>query len=170
MTFCRLWLLAAFILFAHTGPCCLPGPGVRKSFAAEEQYRSLVEDAWDITYSIASDGTISSISPSRQAAIAWTPEELSGKPFLSIIHPDDVQQATEMFQTVLNGEQRDRSTTELRVRTRAGEYRIGEFRSTQARQDGKVIGIQQCATLWNTDGWSKSSRRAKQIPTVRECQ
>jgi PAS domain S-box-containing protein len=144
MTFLsRLWLPAAFILFSAYGARLLARTmrSGKRFRASEEQYRNLVEGAWDITYSIANDGTISSISPSCQSATDWTPEELSGKPFLSIIHPDDAQQATEMFQTVLNGKQRDRSTTELRVRTRSGEYRIGEFRSTQARLDGKVIGI-----------------------------
>ena len=139
----RFWLLAAFILFGAYGSLLLARTrrSEKKFRAAEEQYRNLVEGAWDITYSISSNGMISSISPSCQASLGRSPDELSGKPFLSIIHPDDVLQASEMFHSVLMGQRRDRSTTELRVRSRSGEYRIGEFRSTQALQDGKVIGI-----------------------------
>ncbi len=139
----HLLLLAAFILFGAYGARLLARTrrSEKRFRAAEAQYRNLVESAWDITYSISNNGTISAISPSCQAATGWTPEELSGKHFLSIIHPDDVQQATEMFHAVLSGGQSDRSMKELRVRARSGDYRIEEFRSTQVLQDGKVIGI-----------------------------
>jgi len=106
---------------------------------SEERYRRLVENTPEVIYSLsAGDGTITSLNPAFERITGWSRAEWLGKPFMSIIHPDDLSLAAETFQQVSCGEAT--SPYELRILSKSGEYLIGEFKSVPNIEKGKVVG------------------------------
>jgi PAS domain-containing protein len=57
---------------------------------AEAQYRLLADNATDIVTRHDTAGTYLYVSPSIEAFLGYTPEELLGRTSLELIHPDDV--------------------------------------------------------------------------------
>ena len=106
---------------------------------SEERYRNLVETAPDVIYTISPQGTLTSLNSSFETITGWSRSEWLEKPFLDLIHPDDLATATEQFQRVLQGEIPPRF--ERRVRAKSGEYLTGEFLHAPQWQNGKVIGV-----------------------------
>ncbi|WP_114226911.1 MULTISPECIES: PAS domain S-box protein [Sphingomonas] len=66
------------------------------------------------------DATITAINPAWTTLLGWSEEDLLGKPFLSLVHPDDLQATVREAQRLEEG-----LTTlrfENRYRTRAGDF------------------------------------------------
>jgi PAS domain S-box-containing protein len=106
---------------------------------SEERYHRLVENAPEVIYSLsAEDTTITSLNSAFERITGWSRAEWLGKPFMSLIHPDDLGLAVETFQQVLRGEVIQ--PYELRILSRSGEYISGEFTSVPNIEKGKVIG------------------------------
>lgn len=106
---------------------------------SEERYRSLVETAHDAIYTLDREGRITSLNRAFERITGWSRGEWVGKPFAPLIHPEDLPRATELFRRLLQGEQL--GSYELRVRSRSGDYLIGEFTSTAQVKDGEVVGV-----------------------------
>ncbi|MBU1670305.1 MAG: PAS domain S-box protein [Actinobacteria bacterium] len=106
--------------------------------ASEERFRTLVDNAPDIIYSISDDATLLTINPAVTEVLGWTPEEMVGRSFAELVHPDDFGVALETFEQALRGEVTRPYI--LRVKTRDGEYRTGEFISTPLIDKGEVVG------------------------------
>jgi two-component system, NarL family, sensor histidine kinase UhpB len=106
---------------------------------SEERYRSLVENAKDIIYTLSTEGTITSLNPCFETITGWSLAEWVGRPFPPIVHADDLPVAVEFFQRVLRGE--TPPIFELRVRAKAGMYIHGEFTETPLIKDGQVVGV-----------------------------
>jgi PAS domain S-box-containing protein len=105
---------------------------------SEERYRTIVETAPDVIYTVAADGSITSLSPAFETLTGWGPGEWIGQPFAPLVHPDDLMLAMGMFMKVLEGE--SPPNYELRIRASGGEYLIGEFRSRPQIENGAVVG------------------------------
>jgi PAS domain S-box-containing protein len=104
---------------------------------SERQYRTFVEAAPDVIYSISSDGKLISLNPAFEKITGWKREEWIGKPFTELIHPEDVNKAFVSFQKTLEGRP---ELVELRVRAKSGEYLVGEFTSVPLIEDGRIVG------------------------------
>ncbi|MCS7124756.1 MAG: PAS domain S-box protein [Candidatus Bathyarchaeota archaeon] len=104
---------------------------------SERRYRNLVEAAPDVIYTVSSGGKIVSLNPAFERITGWKCEEWIGKPFTEIIHPDDVFKAVENFQKTLAGKA---EPVELRVRSKSGDYLIGEFISVPLVENGEIVG------------------------------
>ena len=105
---------------------------------SEERYRMLVESAPDVIYSISRDSTLKSLNPAFEKITGWPVDEWMGRSFAEIVHPDDLPRAVETFEQVLRGE--SPPPYELRIRSKSGEYMVGEFVSTPHVKGGEVIG------------------------------
>jgi PAS domain S-box-containing protein len=106
---------------------------------SEERYRSLVEAAPDVIYTVsAEDGSLTSLNPAFETLTGWSRAEWLGKPLVGIVHPDDLPVAVETSQKASRGE--TQPPYELRVLSKSGEYLVGEFTSTPHVKDGKVVG------------------------------
>jgi len=106
---------------------------------SEERYRSLVEAAPDVIYTVsAEDGSLTSLNPAFETLTGWSRAEWLGKPLVGIVHPDDLPVALETSQKASRGE--TQPPYELRVLSKSGEYLVGEFTSTPHVKDGKVVG------------------------------
>ena len=104
-----------------------------------ESHKALIESARDVIYTLSPGGLVTSLNPAFEIITGWSRAEWIGKPFPSILHPDDVPSALKVFYGALRGEVSP--TLELRVRVRSGEYLVGEFVMPPLIADGKVIGI-----------------------------
>ncbi len=106
---------------------------------SEERYRSLVEAAPDVIYTVsAEDGSLTSLNPAFETLTGWSRAEWLGRSFVGIVHPDDLPVALEAFQKVSRGE--TQRPSEWRVLCKSGEYLVGEFTLTPDVRDGRVVG------------------------------
>lgn len=106
---------------------------------SEEQQRMVIETALDTVYTISGeDGLITSLNPAFESLTGWPRDEWIGKSFIEIVHPDDRSVAIEVFEKCCRGEMPP--SYELRILSKSGQYRIGEFTSTPYLKGGKVIG------------------------------
>lgn len=102
----------------------------------EQRYRHLVEDASEIIYWIALDGTISYVSPSGFRSMGYQPEEVVGRNCLEFAHPDHVEAL--------------RSETQRMLEERIDSPVHQEFRAI--RKDGSICWIGQTIRLIVNDG------------------
>lgn len=106
----------------------------------EDRYRTLVETAPDVIFTIAADDeSILSLNRSFETITGWTCAEWTGKSFLDLIHPDDVSLAAEKHRRVLEGKRTE--PFELRVLSKSGDYLIGEFIEIPQVKNEKLVGI-----------------------------
>src|SRR2546428_8994273 len=71
---------------------------------SEEKYRSLVETARDVIFTLSTNGTITSLNPAFETITGWSRAEWLGRHFARILHPDDLPLALEFLQPAWPGE------------------------------------------------------------------
>ena len=86
----------------------------------EAKYRAVFEHVGDVIYLLARDGTFNSLSPSFERLTGWQPAEWVGKPFASLVHPEDLVRATEIFEYASAG--KAAPSFELRIARKSGGY------------------------------------------------
>ncbi len=69
----------------------------------EIRFRSMIENITDIISILAPDGTVIYESPSVEAILGYTPEELIGQNAFDFVHPQDTDQVIEYFNTAISG-------------------------------------------------------------------
>jgi PAS domain S-box-containing protein len=107
---------------------------------SEERYRILFETSPDVISCVSiEDETITSLNPSFEKSTGWSRAEWIGKPFLSIIHPEDIPIAAEKYLQFLRGEVL--SPFELRILTKSGKEVIAEFMIEPETKGGKKVGF-----------------------------
>ncbi len=106
---------------------------------SEQRYRNLVENAPDVIFTIALDGTIISLNPAFETITGWPGADWLHKPFVSMLHPDDLSRALELFEHLLKRE--GIPPFELRVLRKSGDYLMAEFTVTAQIQKGSVMYI-----------------------------
>lgn len=67
------------------------------------------------------EGCFVSLNPAWHPTLGWTAKEMTGKPFLDYLHPDDIERSIAAFEVVKTGEPVLRF--ENRYRTKSGSYR-----------------------------------------------
>jgi PAS domain S-box-containing protein len=138
---------------------------------SEERYRTLVESAGVIIWSLSSDGMIATLNPAFESITGWSRDDWFGRSFVALVHPDDATRAEELFGRALGGEAL--STFELRLRARDGGERNVELISTRrvvTRERVEVVGIARDVTevrrAEQAIRLSESLRRAKETAEV----
>ena len=113
---------------------------------SEERFRTLVDSIVDVIYTLNADGTVGSLNAPFHAITGWSVEEWVGQSFADLVHPDDLPVAIEMFQRALRDE--ETPMFELRIRTKSGDYKVGEFRGKALELEGKrmVLGVSRDVT------------------------
>src|SRR5205823_4735528 len=99
----------------------------------------LCEAVREAIYTRDPDGMITSLNPAFERYTGWACSEWVGKSFAPLIHPDDLPRALETFAAVLAG--RAAKHFFLRVRTKDGRYRVGEFSKNPQLHGTKVVGV-----------------------------
>ena len=107
--------------------------------ASEERYRNLYESARDIICTIDLDGIIYSLNPVFEPITGWSRTEWVGKPFSSMLHPEDSDPARIVLESAFRGERPP--VQEWRVLSKSGEYLPEEFTVTPQFRNETVIGV-----------------------------
>lgn len=105
----------------------------------EERYKSLVENAPDAILSLDADGRFTSINPFCEKLTGWAREDWMGRPFLPLVHADDLPQAMQSFASALSG--KETPITKVRVLNKAGEFVPMEFIVTRQFRGEHVQGV-----------------------------
>ena len=106
---------------------------------SEESYRDIFETAPDVIFTISSkDATFTSLNPAFEKFSGWPAAEWLGKPFIKIVHPEDIPIAREMFSETLKG--KNALPHELRCLIKSGEYLTTEIVGVPQIENGKIVG------------------------------
>jgi diguanylate cyclase (GGDEF)-like protein/PAS domain S-box-containing protein len=102
-----------------------------------ERYRLLAENASDVVAMSNAAGIVEWISSSVERLLGWTPEQIVGRPFTELIHPDDLPAILAGQRTLALGAP---SNFEARVRQADGEYRwVTSHVQPIAGPDGVIV-------------------------------
>jgi PAS domain S-box-containing protein len=105
---------------------------------SESKYRDLVENLNDAIYAIDLDGVITYASSPTLELMGYSPEDLIGRPFREIIHPDDLPGLDRRFGEIL---QNRIEPWESRYRTKDGQIRWARISSRPVFEGGRPVGI-----------------------------
>ncbi len=112
----------------------------RRTPLNEEAYRALVETAPDIIYALSvKNAAIVFLNPAFERITGFSCSDWIGRPFTSLIHPDDLHLATETFRQLLLGESVPR--IELRIVSKRDTYVVVEIWAVPEVEDGKVTRL-----------------------------
>lgn len=106
----------------------------------EKQFRLLIKNALDIIMILNRDGTIRYTSPSAEAVFGLKPEELLGKDFHSLLHPDDLEEAGRQLERMKRGEA-PTAAFEVRGRRRDGSWRHIQLMANNTLDEPAIEGI-----------------------------
>ncbi|WP_250027374.1 putative bifunctional diguanylate cyclase/phosphodiesterase [Paractinoplanes maris] len=101
---------------------------------AEAHFRSLVAGATDLTLVLDQDLRIAWQSPAASRLFGLTDDEVVGRAFTDLIHPDDVEDAREVIDVVLAGEDADGPPALVTARLRDGAALWRDTESTISDQ------------------------------------
>jgi two-component system, cell cycle sensor histidine kinase and response regulator CckA len=105
---------------------------------SEEAFRDLVENVNDVIYSITADGTVAYVNPVVREVFGYEPSELTGKPFTTLIVPEDLARIRDAFTRVAAGTLRP---SVYRMLTKGGEIRWVRTSSRPWVEAGRVVGL-----------------------------
>ena len=111
---------------------------------SEARYRLVVENAYELIL-VAQDGKFVFSNPKGLELSGYSEEEVTSRPFLEFVHPDDRQTAFELYQEAMEGEGA-RKARVFRVIDRWGKVRWGHVGAVRIEWDGRpavlVFGIE----------------------------
>jgi PAS domain S-box-containing protein len=106
---------------------------------SEERYRSVVETARDVIFTLASDGTITSLNPVFESMTGWSRAEWIGKDIALIVDPDDRERAGELRSAAAAG--RAPAVLEVGIRAKSGPTIPTEIVATPLGRDARIVGV-----------------------------
>jgi diguanylate cyclase (GGDEF)-like protein/PAS domain S-box-containing protein len=107
---------------------------------SEARFRSLVQNASDVTMVVGADTVVSYVTPPVQRVLGWEPAELLGVELAELIHPEESAYAR-AFYADMDGDGESTATVEWRVRHRDGSWRQFEVVNASLLDDDAVRGI-----------------------------
>lgn len=93
--------------------------------ASEERFRAMIETSSDIIQVVNGKGIMTYVSPSVKRILGYTPQELIGKPSVSVVHPDDLPEVARGFEFAFKNPGIPVKTT-CRCRHKNGTWRVLE--------------------------------------------
>ncbi|MBE9160951.1 EAL domain-containing protein [Tychonema sp. LEGE 06208] len=108
---------------------------------SEQRFRSLIENATDITIILDGEGIFRYISPSVKRILGYAPHKAIGRSALGTVHPDDCATIAQTLHKALQNPKRSQSPVEYRVRHRNGSWCYVEAVATNLLHDPAVKGI-----------------------------
>ena len=108
---------------------------------AEARLSSLVKNASDVVSIVASDATITYVSPSAERVLGHRAETLTGTRFVELVHPDDAPALTTLLAKGLRQPQSGPVSVELRISHSDGRWLNVETLATNLLEDPSVGGF-----------------------------
>jgi len=111
---------------------------------SEERFRQVVENANDVIYETGPTGNFTAVNPVAGRITGYSPQEIVGMHFLTMVHPDYRNKADEFYRDQARTRTRD-TYYELPILTRDGQtVWIGQ--NCQLIEDGgKIVGFRSIA-------------------------
>jgi diguanylate cyclase (GGDEF)-like protein/PAS domain S-box-containing protein len=106
-----------------------------------DRFRVLVQDSSDIITVSTAAGDTTYVSPAAEHVIGVPAEQLLGRGFWSLIHPDDLAAAHALHTRVLAAGPHDGQCGEFRVRSAAGDWRWHEISCRNLLDHPAIRGI-----------------------------
>ena len=106
--------------------------------AAEEKYRSLVENLNDIVFTVDPQGIITYMSPVVEKIIGYAPNEIAGQHFSRFTHPEDLPGLVDSFQQSMEGRI---EPFEFRVVDKSDRIHYMRSSSRLIMKDDKKMGL-----------------------------
>jgi PAS domain S-box-containing protein len=107
--------------------------------SSERRYRHLVENSPDTIWSARADGTLTYFSETIERLSGWTAEELVGKHFRVLVHPDNGNRVNEEWQRMVDNTEPD-LVIRFHLRHRDGHPIPAETTGIAEIVDGRVVG------------------------------
>jgi diguanylate cyclase (GGDEF)-like protein/PAS domain S-box-containing protein len=108
---------------------------------SEARFRSLVQNASDVTMVLGADTVVSYVTPPVQRVLGWEPAELLGVELADLIHPEEAAYARAFYAEIDGRDGGENvATVEWRVRHRDGSWRQFEVVNASLPDDA-VRGI-----------------------------
>jgi two-component system sensor histidine kinase UhpB len=108
-------------------------------YESEHRFRSLVEGARDIIFTVSSEGILTSLNPAFETVTNWSRSQWIGEPLAALLHPDDVGFCQDVMQAIL--ERGVPLTCSMQISMKPGGYVMGEFVGSPQVQQGRVVGV-----------------------------
>lgn len=109
-----------------------------------EPFRQLAEHIADVAYLAGPDRKMVWVAPTVELSLGWTPKELVGTPFLSLLHPDDYERVAANREQLYSGKPMNHYAegVAMRLRTKGGDYRWFSGRGVPLfDQNGDPAGV-----------------------------
>ena len=114
-------------------------PETEQTLLLEEHYRSLVENSTDMLYRVDDTGRVTYVSPAVYQLSGYTADELIGRPFFEVLHPDDLASVMQSFQDSPGATVK---AYESRIITKAGDVRWIRSSAQPIITNGQGCGMQ----------------------------
>ena len=106
---------------------------------SEEKYRLIVENSSDFIYTLNANGEFTYVSPSAKNILGYSPSDLIGRAFMSLVHPDDVKVIEQAIHRHHGSGNQTANSEEYRFRNASGEWRWHISRGTPMLAEGKKV-------------------------------
>lgn len=103
-----------------------------------ERYRSLVESARDIIFTLSLDGRITSLNPAFEEVTGWGREDWLGQSLIDLMHPEDATAARHQLSALALGKTPPRFT--FRLRAQFGAWLTMEITASPMLSNAEAIG------------------------------
>ena len=107
---------------------------------SQARYSSMISNISDVIGIFGADGLVKYKSPNIEKIFGWLPEERVGMSIFSMIHPDDMEYAQKVFNSLL-GEDNSVKTLEFRYKCKEGSYKPIELTAANLLNDPVINGI-----------------------------
>ena len=102
-------------------------------------HNELMEQTRDVIFLLSTDGTIVSLNLAFEHITGWQIHNWIGKPFIGLLHPEDIPLATSRLSAVLTG--KVSTELELRILKKSGEYLFCEILSSLHIKNETIVGV-----------------------------
>jgi PAS domain S-box-containing protein len=106
---------------------------------SEERYRTLVDTAADVIFTIGPEGMLLSLNPAFEAVTGWPRESWIGKSYSGLLHPDEREASAQGLQEIWD--HGGALKVERRVLTRTGLWIHVEYTATRLQRDGAAVAL-----------------------------
>ncbi len=106
---------------------------------SEKSYRLLLENLNEIVYVLDERAVIKYVSPNVEQIAGYKQEELTGRQYIDLVHPDDKNERMEQFSKIANG---INNPTEYRLLKKDGSYSWIRTNPKVVKRDGVTTEIQ----------------------------